>query len=689
MLRPDQHPANPQWAAAKVAGLPPRWRRRLIARWEKTRTAFDPASLTAQGDATRQAAYDLAGTLDSLRQAALPLEASDDDVIARALECAEACAALEADTYGDALLKPKASIHGEFAPGRRAGQAFSIAGLRESMAALCRANHIVPPKGKRMTDGGAIARMKDALWWRRALRRAMARAVEGSAISIGYVNRTRDLYVSAESMTRRKQQRRRNAAMLESTRARNEDGQEMTLAELAGSSTANPVIKRCELMTRLGGFERIAKDMQHEGLFFTVTSPSRMHKWKTVGTRVVENRKYDGTLPRDANDHLQAVMARARAALLRRDVRLYGFRIAEPNHDGTPHWHCLTFFDSAWPGATARAAYPRIAAIIRRYALGQGEVKPPLKKDLARGPWRTRKFGIEAVPRKLHLWAVAERARQNAERGAKKHRVDFERIDWAKGSAAAYLAKYISKNIDGYKVEKDLYGNDAFTSSQRVEAWASTWSIRQFQQLGGPPVGPWRELRRIKELPADAPDFLVAAHSACNKTVLVEGSNPTVSYAAYCRAQGGMFTGRDYRIKVELAESETMGRYGDMVPGRPVGVVVVGQVPYVDGIVSGVRSVRWLVESVRHTWSIIVRKAEKSVCRAAAWTRVNNCTRSTSIEKRGEFNKTIRFTDALDQFYRYRPGFVGPVNLPAVVGAYYEFCGPLDGPRMEKELKNA
>lgn len=612
MIPLDQHPANPEWAARKVAGLPQRWQGRLLRKWHKVRNAFDVTDVTAQGDATRSAAYLLADTVDRLKKTALPLDASDGDIIERAEKCARDCNDL-------------ASV-------------FHCADtLRGAMASACEANHVTAPKlaredrmrgeEKAAANRSAIARMVCPQWWRRQLRKAHAKAVEGSAISIGYVNRTRDIYVSGESLIRRVQQNKRNAAMMEATRARNEAGQEYTLAELAATGTANKAIKRGELMTRIAGFERIARECEHEGLFFTMTCPSRMHKWRTVaGGRVVENRKWDGTTPDEAQRYLSKVWARIRAKLHRDGFKWYGFRIAEPNHDGTPHWHVLVFFDAAWRGDSARASMPRVSAIIRSYAL----------------------------------------ADSGRERGAKQHRVDFEKIDWEKGSAAAYIAKYVSKNIDGYGVGKDLYGNDVFETCHRVEAWAATWRIRQFQQIGGAPVTVWREVRRIKELPADAPDHVVLAHRACNKVAALEGEGgegQSVAWDMYTKAQGGVFCGRDYKIKLAVEQQDGTGRYGDALAPRPVGVVTAVTVSYRDGIVSGVRLIDWLVKSARHVWEIIVRGADQSNESAArAWTRVNNCTRGDLSSLRNRFEKAITVRASLDAFYQCE--FVGPWNVP-------------------------
>lgn len=644
MLSLDQHPANPEWAAAKVAGMPRRWQGRLLRGWDKRRNAYNADVLGQEGDATRDAAYWLADRLEGLRTTSLPLDAGDGDIVARAEQLAGDCMAMQSQClYGEAVLV-SAGVDTAGAQGMR-GHFNDSTALRAAMVGICRANHVEPPAGKKMTDQGAIARMVCPQWWRRQLRKVQAAAVEAGAISIGYVNRTADIYVSNESLTRRVQQNKRNAAMLEATKARNEDGQEFTLAELSAKGVSNKAIKRGELMTRIAGFERIARECDHEGLFFTITCPSRMHKWRTVkGGRVIENRRYDHTQPDEAQRYLSKVWARIRAALARAGFRWYGFRIAEPNHDGTPHWHVLVFFDRTWPGAGGCAAMPRVAAVIRSYALMDSPT----------------------------------------ERGAKKHRVDFEKIDWNKGSAAAYIAKYVSKNIDGYGVGEDLYGNPTFETCHRVEAWAATWRIRQFQQIGGAPVTVWREMRRVKELPADAPAHVEQAHRACNKVAPMEGAGQdgaSVAWDMYIKAQGGVFCGRDYKIKLQLEDLGGVGRYGEALPPRPVGLTTVVAQPYRDGIVFGTRYLDWVVKSARHVWEIIVRGAGKAKAGIArAWTRVNNCTRSDFTELAEKFTRKMTVRESLDAIYN--SDFYGPVR-----DHQQEFCGPWNVPELEKAMK--
>ena len=72
------------------------------------------------------------------------------------------------------------------------------------------------------------------------------------------------------------------------------------------------------------------------------------------------------------------------------------------------------------------------------------------------------------------------------------------KFDEVANNATGYIAKYISKNVDGLTSEGEAWSADVVKTALRTEAWATTWGIRQFQQLGGASATVWRELRRLK-----------------------------------------------------------------------------------------------------------------------------------------------------------------------------------------------
>lgn len=467
------------------------------------------------------------------------------------------------------------------------------------------------PAGPTMSRPGVLKRLACPRWWRRTLRKLHARTVEACAIGIGLVGRHAGLYASDDAVRRRAGQVARNAAALESVTAANDMGQAYTLAELAAQGMANKAIRRVELLTRIAGFELIAKELGHSACMVTMTCPSRFHKMTTrADGRVVPNPRYDGSTPYDGQRYLSAAWARCRAAAAREGVQWYGFRIAEPQHDGTPHWHCLLFFpqpvpDSAGEGG-AGGGFAAHVRLVRRYFLDADSPDEP---------------------------------------GAQEHRVDFEPIDWAKGSAVGYVIKYVSKNIDGHGVGLDLFGNDAITSSQRVEAWAATWRIRQFQQIGGAPVGVWRELRRVhpENVSDTAPECLRVALSAVNAKG--EPGMQSVAWKRYTMAQGGPAVKRNaLRLRVMKKTVLDVGQYGEQKPHSPNGIAAAGvqffrnhihvmnpeHPPFQRPSFAGVESERcaWVVvRGARHEAADQARKVfERSGEAASTRIHVNNCT---------------------------------------------------------------
>ncbi|WP_069384042.1 replication endonuclease [Halomonas caseinilytica] len=308
---------------------------------------------------------------------------------------------------------------------------------------------------------GGLARMSCDIWWRRQLRRLNARRLEQRERVLGRVHDRAGIYMSERGYRAHRAQKNRNVRAMEAVAAINQFGQEYTLAELAELGLANPEHRRAELMLRISDTEDEANRLGHVGMFYTLTAPSRFHAIRKGTARTNPKWSADGApTPRDAQQYLQKTWAKIRAKLKRDGLGIYGIRVVEPHHDGCPHWHLLL-----WMPADAE---PAVTTIMRRYAL-------------------------EDTPDEVA--------------GDESRRFKPVKIDPAKGCAAGYVAKYIAKNINGTQFNRgevdgdhlDHYGHDLISSAPRIESWAATWGIRQFQFLGLPSVTVWREIRRLKD----------------------------------------------------------------------------------------------------------------------------------------------------------------------------------------------
>lgn len=452
-----------------------------------------------------------------------------------------------------------------------------------------------------------IARAKDSGWWRRMLRRHVARVVETGYVRLGIVNRSQGGYASDHAVRRRQGQLERNANALQRSLFKNEAGQVWRLSELAALSPSNPVIRGGELMTRIRGAEEYADARNHVGLFVTLTAPSKFHA-VTLGSggRPRINQHYDGhSTPRDAQQWLRKMWARVRAHLGKQEVKMYGIRVAEPHHDATPHWHMLV-----WAESEAEAQY------------------------------------IEAA---IRCWWLSE---YGDERGAEKNRVNVKRM--TSGGAAGYVAKYIAKSVghaalaDHLDVVQgqlwDVEQND-MPGHRRVDTWASTWGIRQFQAIGMPSVCVWRELRRVSEDQIEtvrqAGDSAThRAWMACHRwgegkgSITGEDAGSQANWCGYMEAMGGHCLPRRHwhlRTMHRPVVPGQVNQYGEAVEvGRVVGLQTWAGRPLIS------RRIAWTpVAQESETFnpdtctdadpgcSLAVGEARAPMGRA--WTGFNNC----------------------------------------------------------------
>lgn len=405
--------------------------------------------------------------------------------------------------------------------------------LYGQVAGLARAFNITPMYWKKYRKGqmtirqsfSAVARLVNDEWWVNQLKAQRMRWREALLIAAGEVNKDRSPYASKMAIRDVHARRLANLEYLKSCELENKvTGERIDLISKVMGSISNPEIRRMELMNTIAGIERYATSEGDVGMFITITSPSKYHPTRQVGKgddkTVQLNHGWNETAftPKDGQRYLCRIWSLMRTAFKDNDLQVYGMRVVEPHHDGTPHWHMMLFCK---PGQ--RKA---ITEIMRRYAL---------KED-------------------------------GDERGAAKQRFESKHLN--RGGAVGYIAKYISKNIDGYALDGALdkdTGKPLKDTAAAVTAWASTWRIPQFKSIGLPTMGAYRELRKLPRgvsIASEFDDRVEAARAAA------DGGD----FDLYITAQGGANQPRDGQtVRVARNVADEVNEYEEDIE-RVVGI---------------------------------------------------------------------------------------------------------------------
>ena len=419
---------------------------------------------------------------------------------------------------------------------------------------ICKGMEVNPPnipepeKIDQMSVVSAVARLIDPKWWRRKARTLQARKLEAASRYLGAVCKRRGGYCSDTTLRRHTAQKHRNRELLEKLEAINDQGQRYTLAELSDLGVSNPVIRRNELMTRIRGTEEYAnQDTGFEPVFITQTCPSAYHSHNRSGN---EYDNWNRTTPREAQQYLSGTWAKVRASWKKENIPCFGFRVAEPHHDGCPHWHLLLWFP--------KDCIDNALTIYRNYALADFPNEP----------------------------------------GAQERRFTAKRDELAKG-ATNYIAKYISKNVDGLNTDGEAWSLDVVKTAVRTEAWARTWGIRQFQSIGLPSVTVYRECRRLSD--EQIAEQLHRIPDAEIKTQIqgIRDAANKGDWCAYIQAMGGVAIPRDEQplraymlLKLKETGEAALNQYGETIE-QLKGVIAWNAVPVIT------RIYEWVIQPIK------------------------------------------------------------------------------------------
>ncbi|HIE4239390.1 TPA: replication endonuclease [Serratia marcescens] len=450
------------------------------------------------------------------------------------------------------------------------------------IARMARAFNITPMHWRKYCKGkldassavASLSRLANAEWWERQLKAQRTRWREALLIAAGEVNLKKYPYASKQAIRDVQARRLANMDYLKGCDLENvATGERFDLIDKVMASISNPEIRRMELMSTIAGIEKYAASERHVGMFITITTPSKYHPTRVVGKEGAEkvqfNHNWDSEAfsPKDGQRYLVRIWSKMRTAFKDNGLSVYGMRVVEPHHDGTPHWHMMLFCE--------RKQRQDVIDIMRRYAL---------KED-------------------------------GDERGATKNRFEAKHLN--KGGAAGYIAKYIAKNIDGYALDGQIdhdTGRPLRDMAAAVTSWASTWRIPQFKAIGIPTMGAYRECR------AACLRHISLAETFDERVEAVRAAASAGNFAAYMTGQGGANVPRDVQtVRVARKVADELNAYDEEVQ-KVVGIFA----PHLGaGHIHETRTTEWRI--VRKAVDLDVDPLTLKSASGAPRSPVNNC----------------------------------------------------------------
>ncbi|MFL3339486.1 replication endonuclease [Klebsiella oxytoca] len=428
---------------------------------------------------------------------------------------------------------------------------------------------------------GSLARMRCADWWYRKMWQMRCEWREEQLRAVCLVNKKASPYVSFEAVIHKREQRRKSLEFFQSHELVNADGDTLDMEDVVNASSSNPAHRRNEMMACVKGLELIAEMRGDCAVFYTITCPSRFHATLNNGR---PNPKWTSATVRQSSDYLVDTFAAFRKAMHKSGMRWYGVRVAEPHHDGTVHWHLLCFMRKKERRA--------ITALLRKFAIREDREE----------------LGNNTGPR-----------------------FKSELINPRKGTPTSYIAKYISKNIDGRGLANEISketGRSLRDNAEHVNAWASLHRVQQFRFFGIPGRQAYRELRLLAGQAARQQADKKAGAPVLDNPRLdaVLAAADAGCFATYIMKQGGVLVPRKHHlVRTAYELNDEPSTYGDH------GIRIYGiWSPIVEGRIC-THAMKW--KMVRKAVDVQEATADQGAC--APWTRGNNCPPVENMNKSG------------------------------------------------------